>query len=130
MDSTDPFAERRRELNEEAARLEREAETLRKRRDKVALELAAIAAYDEVMERRARSLDAQVQTMLNGGRVTLEAVMAVITGSPRGVGRGEIIKALGVKGSRSGEIAVDNRLRELKRDGCVAHEDRMYRSRL
>lgn len=131
MDSTDPFTGRR-ELAAKAAKLEREMKTLRERSDEISRELnalrAAIAAYDEVKESRTRSLDAQVQTRLNGGHVTQDAVLAVVGDAPDGMTRGEIIRALGVKGNRSGEVAVDNRLRVLKRDGRIVHEGRVYRT--
>ena len=75
-----------------------------------------------------KSMDVQVQTRLGHGEITREVVLAVIRdGVGMGLRRGEIIEALGVKGNKSGEIAVDNRLRELKQRGSVLHERFWYR---
>ena len=61
-------------------------------------------------------------------KITREAVLAVIRGEVgTGMRRGAIIEALGVKGNWSGEVAVDNRLRELKKQGSVLHEGHLYR---
>ena len=43
------------------------------------------------------------------------------------MGRRMIAEALGLKGNRQGEVAVDNRLRELKRLGCIVHDRPNYR---
>ena len=75
-----------------------------------------------------KSMDVQVQTRLGRGKITREAVLAVIRGGVgTGLRRGAIIEALGVKGDRSGEDAVGNRLRELKKQGRVLHEEGRYR---
>ena len=130
MKLTDALEEKRTELSGKREELRQEIHTLQKKLDEVELELAAIDAYDDIMARGSHSKGAQLQARLNGGRVTREAVLAVITGVVgRGLERGEIIKALGVKGNRQGEVAVDNRLRELKREGKVLHEGRVYQTR-
>lgn len=126
MDSSEMLANRRRELTEGKNKLEREISALRKEVAEMDLELGAIAAYEEHMAGRTRALDMQVKVGL-GGEVTQEAVLAMI-GAEVGRSRGEIISALGVKGNKSGEIAVDNRLRELKRKGSILHEERRYRT--
>lgn len=75
-----------------------------------------------------KSKDVQVQVRLGRQGITREAVLAVIRGEGRmGLRRGEIIEALGVKGIKSGRIAVDNRLRELKLRGRVLHGGGRYR---
>ena len=75
-----------------------------------------------------KSMDVQVQTRLGRGKITREAVLAVIRGEVgTGMRRGAIIEALGIKGNWSGEVAVDNRLRELKKQGSVLHEGGRYR---
>ena len=127
--STDIFADKRRELGQERAKIEREIATLREKQAEIDLELEAIAAYDEVKARKTRSQQAQVDALLKGGPITQEVVLAIVAGEANGagVGRGEIIDTLGVKGNRSKEVAVDNRLRELKRDGRIEHEGRVYR---
>lgn len=128
MDTTDFFADKRQELSEARAKLEREIAALRDQQVEIDLELEAIAAYDEVKSRKARSLDAQVQARVRGGPMTRDTVLAVVAGAGNaGVGRGGIIAALGAKGDRSKEAAIDNRLRELKNDGRVLHEGRVYR---
>ena len=128
MDSSEMLANRRRELNDRKGKLEREVSALRKKMAAIDLELGAIAAHDEHMARRTHALDVQVGARLYGGKVTREAVLALVRGKADGLSRGEIIKALAVKGDKSGEIAVDNRLRELKRRGSVLHEGRRYRA--
>ena len=75
-----------------------------------------------------KSKDVQVQVRLGRRGITREAVLAVIRGAGRmGLRRGEIIEALGVKGNKSGQIAVDNRLRELKQRDSVLHGGGRYR---
>ena len=77
-----------------------------------------------------KSMDVQVQTRLGRRKITREAVLAVIRGEVgTGMRRGAIIEALGVKGDRFGKAAVDNRLRELKKQGRVLHEEGRYRCR-
>ena len=129
MDSTDILADKRRELSKARSELEREIASLRERLAETDLELGAIAAYDEYKAHKTRSLGAQVQARVRGGTIDRDAVLAVIAGEAggTGVGRGEIIDALGVKNDRSREVAVDNRLRELKRDGRIVHEGRVYK---
>lgn len=130
MNSTEMLTNRKRQLTEKKGELEREISGLRKKLATVDLELGAIAAYEEHMDRRTRALDVQVNARLGRARVTRDTVLAVINGdaSDMGVSRGEIIETLGVKGDKSGEIAVDNRLRELKRERRVLHEGRRYRT--
>ena len=129
MDLSEMLANRRRELTEGKNKLEREISALRKKVAEMDLQLGAIAAYEEHMAGGTCALDMQVKVRL-GGEVTQEAVLAMIGAAANGTGtsRGEIISALGVRGNRSGEIAVDNRLRELKRKGSVLHEGRRYRT--
>lgn len=75
-----------------------------------------------------KSKDVQVQVRLGRRGITREAVLAVIRGAGRmGLRRGEIIEALGVRGNKSGQIAVDNRLRELKQRDSVLHGGGRYR---
>lgn len=129
MDTADFFADKRQELSKARAKLEREITTLRDQQVEIDLELEAIAAYDEVKSRKARSLDAQVQARVRGGPMTRDAVLAVVAeAGSAGVGRGGIIAALGAKGNRSKEVAIDNRLRELKKDGRVLREGREYKA--
>ena len=128
MDSSGMLANRRRELNDRKAKLEHEVSALRKKVAEIDLELGAIAAYDEHMARRTDALDVQVGARLHPGEVTREKVLALVRGKADGLSRREIIEALAVKGDKSGEIAVDNRLRELKRKGSVLHEGRRYRA--
>ncbi len=129
MDSSEMLADRRRELTESKIKLEQELAALREKKAEVDLELGAIAAYDQHMGQRTRALDAQVDARLGRGPMTRETVLRTIDGAGgRGASRREIIEALGVKGNKSSEIAVDNRLRELKRKGSVLHEQRRYRT--
>ena len=124
------LANRRRELTEEKNKLEQQVTALRKKVAEIDLELGAIDAYDAHMARRTHAQDMQVAVRLGRGKVTQEDVLAVLSAEVNGKGmsRGDIINALGVKGNRSGEVAVDNRLRELKRKNSVRHEGRLYRA--
>ena len=123
MEPTDLFAEKRRKLNESRAKVKSDIAGLRERLSEIDLELGAIAAYEQYKERGTRTLDVPVEAQ--PGRVTRDAVVLVIAGES-GITRANIIKALGVKGDKSGEAAVDNRLRDLKRDGSIEHEGRLY----
>ena len=126
-DSTDIFADKRRELGRARAKIEGEIAALQQKQAEIDRELQAIAAYDEVMGRRTRALQAQADARLRGGPITRDTVFAIVADAGgSGVSRGGIIDALGVKGNKSSHAAVDNRLRELKRGGRVQHKDRMY----
>ena len=124
------LANRRRELTEEKNKLEQQVTALREKVAEIDLELGAIDAYDAHMARRTHAPDIQVAVRSGRGKVTQEDVLAVIRAevNGKGVSRGDIINGLDVKGNRSGEIAVDNRLRELKRKNSVRHEGRLYRA--
>ena len=74
-----------------------------------------------------KSEDVQVQNSPGRGEITPEAVLEAIPEDGMGLRRGEIFEALGVKGNKSSEIDVDNRLRVLKKRGSVLHEGRWYR---
>ena len=67
-----------------------------------------------------RALDAQIESALNGAGITRKPVLAVLVeAGGDGLRRAHIINKLGVQRERNGQNAVDNRLRELKRDGKV-----------
>ena len=122
----DAFADKRRELGEQRTRLLSEMDALKERLAGIELELGAIAAYDEFKARASGGVDGRARTGV--GRVTRESILRVVAGAgERGIGRGDILVALAVKGDKSGEAAVDNRLRDLKREGQAVHEGRVYR---
>lgn len=127
----DLFAAKRKELNEERDNLLREMEQLQGKLEGIELELGAIAAYDDFKTKAKHKTTVDTQgtaTQPVATRtITRDAVVRVVQGAGSGgIGRAGIMNALGVKGDKTGEAAVDNRLRDLKATKRVTHKGRVY----
>ena len=55
-----------------------------------------------------------------------EEVLAVVRGAAEGIGRAEILEAMGVKGDKRGEGSVSNALAALKKKGVIRVDDGKY----
>ena len=55
-----------------------------------------------------------------------QSILAVIAKSKKGMSRGEILQAMGLKGDQAGERSVSNALTALKKTKRVASQDRKY----
>lgn len=124
----DLFAAKRTELGEQRTNLLQEIDALKAKLEAVELELGAIAAYDDFKAKASGTADSRpVSRVAKRTTVTHDAVAHVVKGAGKaGIKRAGILDALGVKGDKSGEAAVDNRLRDLKADKRVSHRGRTY----
>lgn len=92
-------------------------------RDIQAIDAYAAAKAGKVSAKRVRG------TPTNGARPGSRrgAIIATLTANPQGLGRGELLQKLDVKGNKSGEMAVSNALTSLiKSNTLTRNEDRKY----
>jgi len=82
-------------------------------------EMAAINAYEAAKKGK----PAGTRTRHGGRR---GEVLSVIKKHPDGIGRAEVLEALGVKGDRSGEQSVSNALSALKKANTIDNPDGKY----
>jgi|ERR1044072_8337102 hypothetical protein len=85
-------------------------------------EFAAIDAYEKAKTGKSTNT-AVTKSVRGGGR--REAVYNVI-GKRGGASRGDILEALGVKGDKSGEMAVSNALTAMKKAGQVVKDGGLW----
>lgn len=100
-------------------------------------ELAAIEAYENARgetpaprRRRTRKGDApppaKTTRRRRRGSRRAEILSAIAASGSAGVGRGDIIDTLNVKGDKAAERSVSNALAALKKSGAVTHQDGKY----
>ena len=98
-------------------------------------EMRAIDAYEAAKTGKAVSVQAargrkasSAPTARAGRRGSKrEGLLAVIKANPDGLGRGEILEKMGLKGDKSGEMSVSNALTALTKIGQVVRLDGKYR---
>ena len=94
-------------------------------RDMLAVDAYAAAKAGKMPVLRTRATRTSNGTGRRGSRRT--AVITAINENPQGLGRGELIQLLGVKGDKSGEMAVSNALTALTKNQTLArNEERKY----
>ena len=87
-------------------------------------ELTAISAYETVKAGKApRATRTGTGKRRSGQR---DAVLAEIKKHTDGIGRAELLKAMGVKGDKSGSQSVSNALAALKKAGTIGAKDGKY----
>jgi hypothetical protein len=94
-------------------------------------ELAAIDAYEAAKTGKtvrqpagpARGARARPQARRGSKR---EALLQLIKDNPSGLGRGEILERMGLKGDKSGEMSVSNALTALTKANQVTRRDGRY----
>jgi hypothetical protein len=118
-------------IAKERARLKKEHQRLLKEQDAVAAEIAALQrelqavnAYEQT--KKGQSARA-VPAARRGRRSSRRASILDLLKSSDGLGRGEILVKMGLKGDKSGEQSVSNALNALKKAGEVVAKDRKYR---
>lgn len=106
---------RRKQLDSELADVERE--------------VAAVEAYETAkgMKSGPRKKSAARKGGRRGGS-RRQSVVDLIAQHPEGIGRADILVALGVKGDKPAEQSVSNALTALKKNGQIAATDGKYRS--
>src|SRR5450432_4140195 len=89
-------------------------------------QFAAVLAYEQTLAGKlpVPALSKRRKSAKPPGRGQKQAeVLRVIERQPSGVTRGEVIDALGIKGSKSGAQSVSNALTALKKIGKIASTD-------
>ena len=92
---------------------------------------AAVLAYEQTLAGKLPfpALSKRRQSAKPAGRGKKQAeVLRVIEQHPNGMTRGELIDAIGVKGSKSGAQSVSNALTALKKAGKIASTDGKWRA--
>jgi hypothetical protein len=94
-------------------------------------QFAAVRAYEQTLAGKlpVPTLSKRQSSGKRSGRGGKQAqVLHLIGQQPRGMTRGELIDALGVKGSKSGAQSVSNALTALKKAGKIASTDGKWRT--
>ena len=87
-------------------------------------ELDALDAYEAARSGKARKSRKPASRAPRGSRQ--QSVLAVIAKSKKGMTRGDILQAMGLKGNKGGERSVSNALTALKKAKRVTSRDRKY----
>ena len=120
-DTFEDFVRNERErLKQKRGEVEARAKSIQGELDAIDSEMIAIQAYE----------DAKKGKRPSGPRAPRGArrneILDVVTNSPDGIGRSDILEALGVKGNKSGEQSVSNALSALKKAGNIDSRDGKY----
>ena len=120
------FIERERErLNNEREAINSEREALNDKLAQVVRELEAIDAYDAA--KRGVPVAARRPASNRGPRGEKRGkVLEIVKANPNGMGRADILEALGVKGDKSGEQSVSNALSAMKKGGSLVQRDKKW----
>ncbi len=98
-------------------------EELQAQRATIETELDALDTYEAARSGKTRK-SRTVSRAPRGSRQ--QSVLAVIAKSKKGMTRGDILQAMGLKGNKGGERAVSNALTALKKAKSVTSKDRKY----
>ena len=117
-------------IDKERERLRKALEDLRAKQEElqaqratIETELEALDTYEAARSGKSRK-SRTVSRAPRGSRQ--QSVLAVIAKSKKGMTRGDILQAMGLKGDKGGERAVSNALTALKKAKRVASKDRKY----
>ncbi len=117
-------------VDKERERLRKALEDLRAKQQElqaqratIETELDALETYEAARSGKARKSEAASRAP-RGFRQ--HSVLSVIAKSKKGITRGEILQAMGLKGNKVGERSVSNALTALKKAKRVTSRDRKY----
>ena len=118
-------------IDKEHERLRKALEDLRAKQEELQVqratietELDALDAYEAARSGKARKSRGTTSRAPRGSRQ--QSVLAIIAKSKKGMTRGDILQAMGLKGNEVGERAVSNALTALKKAKRVTSKDRKY----
>ena len=114
----------RERLRKALADLRAKQKELEAQRATIETELDALDAYEAARSGKTRKSRKPASRAPRGSRQ--QSVLAVITKSKKGMTRGDILQAMGLKGNEAGERAVSNALTLLKKTKRVTSKDRKY----
>ena len=118
-------------IDKERERLTKALEDLRAKQDELQTqratletELDALDTYESARSGKTRRSRKTASRTPRGSRQ--QSVLAVIAKSKKGMTRGDILQAMGLKGNKGGERSVSNALTALKQAKRVTAKDRKY----
>jgi hypothetical protein len=118
-------------IDKERERLTKALEDLRAKQDELQTqratletELDALDTYESARSGKTRKSRKTASRTPRGSRQ--QSVLAVIAKSKKGMTRGDILQAMGLKGNKGGERSVSNALTALKQAKRVTAKDRKY----
>ena len=118
-------------IDKERERLTKALEDLRAKQDELQTqratletELDALDTYESARSGKTRKSRKTASRTPRGSRQ--QSVLAVIAKSKKGMTRGDILQAMGLKGNKGGERSVSNALTVLKQAKRVTAKDRKY----
>ena len=121
-DTFEDFVRNERErLKQKRGEIEARAKTIQGELDAIDSEMIAIQAYEDAKKGKRSSSGPRAP---RGAR--RNEILDVVTNNPDGIGRSDILEALGVKGDKSGEQSVSNALSALKKAGNIDSRDGKY----
>jgi hypothetical protein len=111
-------------LKKALADLRAKQKELEAQRATLETELDALDAYEAARSGKTRKSRGPISRAPRGSRQ--QSVLTVIAKSKKGMTRGDILQAMGLKGNEAGERAVSNALTALKKAKRVTSKDRKY----
>ena len=118
-------------IDKERERLRKALEDLRTKQEElqaqratIETELDALDTYESARSGKNRKTRKTASRTPRGSRQ--QSVLAVIAKSKKGMTRGDILQAMGLKGNKGGERSVSNALTALKQAKRVTAKDRKY----
>ncbi len=91
-------------------------------------EFTAVAAYEAAKKGRSITIGGAATGSRAPRGQRQQQIIDILRKNPSGVGRADILEALGVKGDKSGEQSVSNALNNMKKAGKVKAADGKYLS--
>ena len=113
----------RERLTKALGELRAKQEELQAQRAAIEIELDALDTYEAARSGKTRR-SRKAARAPRGSRQ--QSILAVIAKSKKGMTRGEILQAMGLKGDEAGERSVSNALTALKKTKRVTSKDRKY----
>jgi hypothetical protein len=117
-------------VDKERERLRRALEELRAKEEELQAQRATIETELEALEtyEAARSGKTRKLKAASGGPrgSRQQSVLKLVAKYKKGIGRGDILQAMGLKGNKSGEQSVSNALSALKKAKKVTAKDGKY----
>jgi len=117
-------------VDKERERLRKALEDVRTKHEELQAQRATIETELEALEAYEAARTGKTRKSKTGNRAPRgarqQAVLELITKYKKGITRGDILQAMGLKGNKSGEQSVSNALSALKKANKVTAKDGKY----
>jgi hypothetical protein len=117
-------------IDKERERLRKALEDLRAKQEELQAQRATIETELDALDTYEAARSGKTRKSRTASRAPRgsrqQSVLAVITKSKKGMTRGDILQAMGLKGNKGGERAISNALTALKKAKRVISKDRKY----